>query len=220
MIKAVLFDFNGTLFQDAAINKKIWKKILNELTNNKIDFESFYSEFSNTHNHLIINEIRKRYLNNKEIDVDYWSNKKEDTYKNYCLQHNLKQMTPGAEEFLNYLKENNIKIGLCTSSIIGNVNFYYKNLNLYRWFTMEHTIYDTGEYDSKSKMYLDCAKSFEENIKDCLIIEDSPRAIFQAIKAGCKKIIAIKNEETKNLEYEEIKQTINNFNELDYSILD
>ena len=48
------------------------------------------------------------------------------------------------------------------------------------------------------------------------MIEDSPNSINQAIKAGCKNIIAIKKEDTPD--YPEIKQVIKDFTEIDYSL--
>lgn len=220
MIKAVLFDFNGTLFLDTEINRGIWREILNELSKNRIDFDNFFRNYKSVHNHIIIGEVIKMFPDLKNEDIDYWVNKKEIIYRKYCKDNKVNQLTPGAEKLLDYLKENKVKIGLCTSSIIDNVNFYYENVKLDRWFSMDYTVYDNGTYDSKTQMYLDCAKRLNVNIDEVLIIEDSPRSIKEAIKACCKKIVAIKNIDSEELDLPEIKQTINDFTELDYTILD
>ena len=220
MIKAILFDFNGTLYLDRDINKITWEETVNKLSKGRIDFEEFYPKYKSVHDYLVIKEIIRRYPDLKDEDIDYWVDYKESAYRQYCVDHKRNKMTSGAEEFLSYVKEKGIKIGLCTSSIIDNVNFYYTNVKLDRWFKMENTIYDDGTYTSKTEMYLDCASRLNEKIEDCLIIEDSPRAIQEAIKTGCQKIIAIKNQDSEKLDNPEVKQFINDFTEFDYSILD
>ena len=220
MIKAILFDFNGTLYQDADINEITWKNTLNIFSKGRLDFDEFYNKYKSTHDHLVFKEVIKTYPDLKNENIDYWVNHKESAYRQYCLDHKRNQMTNGAEKFLDYIKERNIKIGLCTSSPIENVEFYYSNVRLNRWFKMDNTIYDDGTYTSKTEMYLDCAARLNEKIEDCLIIEDSPKPIIEAIKTGCKNVIVINNKYSKDLDFLEIKQKINDFNELDYSILD
>lgn len=220
MIKAVLFDFNGTLFQDGDINEITWQQTYEELTRNRLDFDTFYPTHKSIHSHIVIQEVLDMFEDLKNEDSNKWASIKEAKYRKYCIDHKRNQITPGAEKFLIYLKEKEIKRGLCTASIIENVNFYYSNLNLNRWFDMKYTVYDDGTYTSKMQMYLDCAKKLNIDIKDCLIIEDMPNPIKEAIKAGCKNIIAIKSDDTKNLDLPEIKQFINDFNDIDCSILD
>ena len=41
-MKAVIFDFNGTLFFDSDINEWAWRQTINELSDNKIDFDKEY----------------------------------------------------------------------------------------------------------------------------------------------------------------------------------
>lgn len=217
MIKAVIFDFNGTLFQDHDINRIAWLQTLEEITKNKIDIKSFYEKRKSLHNYLIVKDAFKE-MNEEanEETIQFWSIQKEIYYQNYCLEHHRNQMTNGAEELLDYLKQNNVKIGLCTSSIIENVNFYYKNVNLDRWFIKELTVYDNGKYHDKIDMYKDCAALLKENIKDIIVFEDSPKAIKEVIEAGCQKVIAIKRDDSPSLP--QIKQTIEDFTKLDKSI--
>lgn len=125
-------------------------------------------------------------------------------------------MAPGAEEFLNYLKENNIPINLCTASLKVNVDFYYDLLHLEKWFDKDLIAYDDGSFENKVEMYKAAAERIGVDIKDCFVIEDSLSSIDQAIIAGCKNIIAIKKTDTPD--YPEIKQVINDFTKIDYSL--
>lgn len=221
MIKAVIFDYNGTLFLDHDLNDESWRQVVAELTNNRIDFDSFYPTIRNKHNYLAVRKIKEILPDLVNEDEDYWANRKEDIYQDLCTKNNRNQLNKGAEEFLNYLKENNVLIGLCTSSIISNVNFYYKNTKLDRWFKMENTIYDNGKYASKKEMYEDCAKTLGVKTKDVLVFEDSPNSIKECLSSGVENLIAIKRPDVKSLDEDSrIKQIINNFTELDMSLID
>ncbi len=217
-MKAVLFDYNGTLFFDADINYYAWKETIDELSNGYIDFDVVYEDYKSVRNYLFVEKIFEMMgFDHDEEKIMYWANRKETNYYHkYCLEHKRNKMAPGAEEFLNYLKENNIPINLCTASLKVNVDFYYDLLHLEKWFDKDLIAYDDGTFENKVEMYKAAAERIGVDIKDCFVIEDSLSSINQAIKAGCKNIIAIKKTDTPD--YPEIKQVINDFTEIDYSL--
>lgn len=219
MVKGAFFDFNGTLYFDQDINKITWKQTIDKLSNNLIDFETFYAKYRSVMDYIVIEDaykmLNKSYTNE---EIQYWVHYKEENYRQYGIDHKRTVLPPGAKEVLDYLKSKNVPVILCTSSIIENVDFYYKYFDLSNWFDKNQTVYDTGEYNSKTQMYKECAKRLNINIKDGIVFEDSPTSIRQAIEAGVKKVVVIKNQDTPILP--EIKQVIKDFTELDYSIFD
>lgn len=219
MVKAVFFDFNGTLYFDQDINKITWKQTIDALSGNQIDFEPFFAEFKAVMDYIVIEDAFKRI--NKPYtkkDIDYWVDYKENRYRQYGIDHNRTVLPPGAKEALDYLKEHKIPVILCTSSITENVDFYYKYFNLDNWFNRDQTVYDTGEYNSKAQMYQECAKRLGVKLSDGVVFEDSSKSIKEAIEGGATKVVAIKRNDTPILP--EIKQVINDYTELDYSIFD
>lgn len=219
MIKAAFFDFNGTLYFDQDINRITWKQTIDAISNNSIDFDSFFANYKAVMDYIVIEDAHK--LINKSYtkqDIDYWVNYKEERYRQYGIDHNRTVLPPGAKDVLDYLKSKNIPVILCTSSIIENVDFYYDYFNLSNWFNKDQTVYDTGEYNSKAQMYKECARRLNVNIEDGVVFEDSSKSIKEAIEAGAKKVVAIKKDDTPSLP--EIKQVIKDFSELDYSIFD
>lgn len=219
MVKGVFFDFNGTLYFDQDINRITWKETIDAISNNSIDFDSFFTNYKAVMDYIVIEDAHK--LINKPYtkqEIDYWVNYKEDRYRQYGIDHNRTVLPPGAKKVLDYLKSKNIPVILCTSSIIENVDFYYEYFNLSNWFNKDQTVYDTGEYNSKAQMYQECAKRLNINIEEGIVFEDSSKSIMQAIEAGAKKIVAIKKDDTPTVP--EIKQVIKDFTELDYSIFD
>lgn len=219
MIKAVFFDFNGTLYFDRDINEITWKDTIYKIAGNQIDFDKFFPQFKSTMDYLVIEEayklINKPYTNE---EIYKWVNYKEESYRKYGIEHKRIMLSPGAEEVLDYLKSKNVPVILCTSSIIENVEYYYKYFNLDKWFIKSQTVYDTGEYNSKAQMYQECARRLNTKLDEGIVIEDSVKSIKEAIAGGANKIIAIKREDIPNLP--EIKQIVNNLSEIDYSIFD
>jgi len=219
MVKAVFFDFNGTLYFDQDINKATWKETIDAISNSRIDFESFYKEYKAVMDYLVIEAAFK--LINKDCtkqEVDYWVDYKENRYRQYGIDHKRTILPPGAIDVLNYLKSKNIPVILCTSSIIENVNFYYKYFNLENWFIKSQTVYDTGEYNSKAQMYQECARRLNVKLSEGVVFEDSAKSIKEAIEGGAQRVVAMKRDNTPNLP--QIKQVITDFTQLDYSVFD
>ena len=130
-MKAVLFDYNGTIYQDDDINTKAWKAVINELSQGKINADTFYDAFIGVRNYPFVEAIFKELNYPLEKDkIMYWATRKEtEYYQKICKELNRTEMTAGAEKLLNYLKEKKIPINMCTASLNVNVDFYFELLN-------------------------------------------------------------------------------------------
>ena len=74
MIKAVLFDYNGTLFPDDDINDRAWKAVINELSEGKINADEFYGAFIGMRNYPFVEEVFKMLdLPLEEDRIMYWA---------------------------------------------------------------------------------------------------------------------------------------------------
>lgn len=215
----VIFDFNGTLFPDSDINEWAWRQTIKELSEDRINFDEEYPKYKSVRNYEFLKQmfikLDKPLI---EEEINYWAKRKEtEYYQKYCVEHNRKELTKGTEDLLNYLKDNNISINMCTSSIIENVNFYFEYIGMKKWFDINKIVYDDGNYINKVEMYKDAARNIGSDIKDCLVFEDSYKSILEAIEAGCQNVIVVNNKNISDLK--EIKQKINNIEEFDRSLL-
>ena len=217
-MRPIIFDFNGTLFFDADINEWAWRQTINEVSGGTIDFDEVYKEFKSTRNYTFLEHIFKTLGYPLEEDkINYWAKRKEtEYYHRFCRENNRKDLAPGAAEFLDYLKENNVPFNLCTASIKENVDLYFDFIGLGRWFDREKIAYDDGTFENKVSMYKAAAERIGTDIKECTVIEDSLKSISEAAKAGCEHIVSIKSYDP---ETKEIIQVINDFTELDHGIL-
>ena len=218
-MKAVLFDYNGTLYADDDINMAGWIATINELSQGKLDAERFYHEYMGVPNNIFVTAMFKELgLPLEEDKIAYWARRKEtEYYQRFCREQNRNNLVPGAEELLDHLKEKGIPINLCTASLDTNVDFYFEFLKLDRWFDRNITVYDDGICHNKKEMYLEGARRLNTDIKDVLIFDDSRASILHAADAGCENIVVIKKE--SNPDIPQIRQRIRDFTEFDYNLL-
>ena len=109
-MKAVIFDYNGTLFFDSDINEIAWRQTIEELSQGSIDFDEVYPQYKSVRNYLFIEAMFKKLgkpLN--EDEILWWAKRKETRYyHSYCREHHRDQLAPGAADLLDYLKEKKI----------------------------------------------------------------------------------------------------------------
>lgn len=184
--KAVIFDFNGTLFMDAMYHDKAWNRIVEELTGNTIDNTPKNKMFGHM-NKDVIENLRPDFTleQNKEA-----SRKKEAYYRNLVIKEN-KQLATNVIEMFEFLKDNNIPFTIASASIKENIDFFVERFNLDKWIDPSLILYDDGRFDTKIPMYKEAYKLLEVDPSECVIFEDSKAGITSAKLSGVGKIIAI-----------------------------
>lgn len=191
-MKAVLFDFNGTLYNDTLFHLQCWKKYLKE----RFGFD------------LGAEEIRRRCVgpSNENIFRDFfgadiapekvceYAAEKEVYYRSVCRSDpkNL-QLMEGAPELFELLIERGIPFAIATASPIDNVEFYMEDLGLKQWITIDRIVYEEGKLPVKPNpaFYIEAARRVGCKPEECIIVEDSKTGIEAAIRAKAGKLIAI-----------------------------
>ena len=191
-MKAVLLDFNGTLFFDSGFHQEAWAEIYRELNPNKEDGPdgSFYC---GPRNDVLIQAIAP-WLNEQERQEV--SRHKEALYRRICKENPRHvQLVDGAAMFLNELKERKVPFILASASIKDNIDFYFETFELGRWFDKDQCVYDDGSYADKGEMHKEAAKRLGVSLEECVVVEDSVSAITHAKENGAGCIVAIGAEE-------------------------
>ena len=220
-MKGIIFDFNGTLFFDSHMHYEAWRIYSKQLRGYSFtDDEMREKMFGRTNADIIEYAIGKKPT---EELVEKLAKEKEAMYREMCLKDKENfVLSPGAEDFLNYLKENNIPMTIATMSEWDNVEFYIKEFNLAKWFDIDKIVYSNGKIPGKPApdIYQIAAKNLNLSTKDCVVIEDAVSGINSAHAAGIGKIIAIASIEEDSL-YSAIpcvSQIIRHFSEIDKNI--
>ena len=206
-MKGILFDFNGTLFNDTHLHRQAWHNFF--LNNFGWDFsdEEIMRRCLGPSNDDIFKDFFDGKLSRAEMDE--LAEKKEIEYRTAVKSDPANMhLIEGAPEMLDMLVEKWIPFALATASPIGNLLFYLEDLGLKKWFTIDRIVYEEGKLPSKPNpaFYIEAARRIGLTPEECLIVEDSPTGIQAAINAKAERIIAM--DRTAKREWLESKEEI------------
>ena len=220
-MKGIIFDFNGTLFFDSHMHYEAWRIYSKKLRGYEFsDDEMREKMFGRTNADII--EYAIGHKPSTEM-VEKLAKEKEAMYRQMCLNDRKNfVLSPGAEEFLNFLKDNNIPRTIATMSEWDNVEFYIKEFKLGKWFDLNKIVYSNGKIPGKPApdIYQIAAKNLNLNPQDCIVIEDAISGIEAAYNANIGMIISIASIESDSLysSISHVSQIIHNFNDIDKKI--
>lgn len=191
-MKAALFDFNGTLFYDTDKHKEAWKSYGGILMGREVTEEEFQTYMLGRNNELILTFLLQRSPTPSETYE--MGNAKEACYRRLCkADPDTLHLAPGAEEYLDYLKQSGIPCNIATSSNRENLDFYFEAFRLERWFDKELCVCDNADIAGKPApdIYLLAAEKIGVSAADCTIFEDAISGIRAAYNANACEIIAV-----------------------------
>lgn len=222
-MKGIIFDFNGTLYWDSQLHYDAWREFSKNIRGTSFTDEEMRDKmFGHTNEDIIEYAIGEK--PSKEM-VEKYGKEKEALYRKRCLQEPEKfKLAPGAIEFLDYLKNNNIPRTIATMSEWDNVEFYIKEFHLEKWFDVDKIVYSNGTIPGKPApdIFLIAAEKIGLSPENCLVVEDAIAGIESAKAAGIGKIIAIASLEPMEF-YQKmsgLSGIIKDFYEFDRSLLD
>lgn len=218
--KGIIFDFNGTLLFDSEKHLEAWREYSRQLRGVAFTDEEMRDYmFGRTNEDIIAYAIGKK--PEPEL-VEKLGLEKEAVYRDMCRndRENFK-LAPFAEEFLDFLKENDIPRTIATMSGWENVEFYIEEFNLERWFDLDKIVYANGKIPGKPApdIYQIAAKNLGLKPEECIVVEDAVSGIDSAKNAGIGKIIAIASMEPVEL-YEKmphVAEVITDFSQISKS---
>lgn len=179
MVKAIIFDFDGLLVDTEIVSYKIYKELLQEYgyAYTKEEYAQNFSgktEIKNVEN--LIETYRLPWTledglkNVLEVETRFLS-------QGVDLKH-------GVKELLQFLKENEYKIGLATSSTKDRALNILRQHGIIDYFN----IFVFGNEVEKGKpnpdIFLKACEKLHENPKNCLVLEDSEAGIEASYSAN------------------------------------
>lgn len=199
---AVIFDFNGTMVLDESFQEESWRAMLEPKIHRAITKEEFDTKIHGVN----LDESLAYFFGHplQKDDVDRLEEEKEVVYRKLCKESGIFCLVDGLEEFLDYLKENEIPFTIATASGLKNVQFYFEQLPLNQWFDFSKVVYKDGTFKGKPApdIYLRAADKLGVNIADCVVFEDSIPGIQAACNAKVKKVFQVaKNDHVKNVDF-------------------
>lgn len=212
MIKAVIFDFDGLIFDTESHEYNV----LNEI------FQEHDSELPlSVWGKIVGTQVGFKPLQYLEEQIG----KKLDQDKLTTLFHErfhgrLKNEgpLPGVVDYLKAAKASGLKIGLASSSTYEWVSSHLKNLCLFDYFECIRTSDDVEEVKPNPSLYLKAASCLGVEPDECLVFEDSANGALAAKRAGMYCVI-VPNEVTKNLNFCEVDDRIDSMAAIEFKQL-
>lgn len=201
--KGAIFDLDGTLIDSMGVWEKIDKEFLEK---RNISMPSDYIEKVNSMSFKEVAKytIKRFNLNEGEEDIiNEWNEMAIYEYSN-----NIK-LKPNVKEYLEKLKNNNIKIALATSSPRIFYEPVLKNNKIFDYFDVLISLEDVKRDKNYPDIYLMAAKKLKLSPKDCVGFEDILIAINTMKKANFKAIGVY--DKYANYEMEKIKKASDKF---------
>lgn len=221
--KAVIFDFNGTMFFDEEKHVLSWREFALKKYQKELRDEDFPSHIHGFSNKTILEWMSGKTLSEEEVEV--LSTEKELMYQKLCLQDKEHlHLVDGLYEFLDLLKENGVILGIATASRKPNVDWYIKTFDLLRWFEKENIIYDDGTLTRGKPdpmIYLRAYERLGVRNEDTIIFEDSFSGIKSAYESHPHMVIGIRPKEDLHLieDRKELSYVVSDYRHIDDEIL-
>lgn len=184
MIQAVVFDFDGLIFDTETHEYRVLQEIYKG-HGAELPLEVWgqcvgtHAEFFNAYDYLeecIGRPIDREAMKKQRID-------------NFEKRIQNEKALPGVENCLQTAKRLGLKIGLASSSRRSWIDRFLKQLNLSEYFECISTSDDVEHVKPDPALYLRTLKCLGVSPQNAIAFEDSPNGTLAAKRAGMKVII-------------------------------
>lgn len=212
MIKAVIFDLDGTMVET---ENSVWvhvNHILAEKHGKKFD-ESVRKKMMGRKE----SEALQIFLDHHQIDATVEQLVEERQELLLQLVDRVKA-NPGLYELITLLNKMGIKKGIATSSFYPFASKVLEKVNL----TSEFEVFVTGNQIRNGKphpeIFLTVAKKLDVDPKDCLVLEDAQNGVEGAYNAGMK-VIAIPHQYSVDHDFSKATMILKSLTEVTSKLL-
>ena len=179
MIKGIIFDMDGLMIDSETVTYQMFVKKLNLLGHNDFDEED-YKNVLGKNKKGICQVFIDKYGNNFPIE-EFW----DETH--IWIDESLRNHVPikkGLIELLEFLKENNYKTVVATSSERARVQEILSNGNIIHYFDDMVCGDDVSKGKPDPETFLTACKKLNVLPKEALVLEDSEPGILAAYRGG------------------------------------
>lgn len=213
---AVIFDLDGVITKTALVHSKAWKRMFdNYLMERQSEFNEPFEEFTHEHDYLTHIDGKPRYqgvksfLQSRKIDIPYGAPSDTASGKTVCGLGNRKNRyfaailsEEGVEKYqttvdlINTLKEQNIKIGVASSS--KNCRMVLERVDLLDLFDTRvdgTTLADLGLKGKPSPdIFLETCSNLNTTHDRAVIVEDAVSGVLAGKNGNFGLVIGVARE--------------------------
>lgn len=194
----VIFDFNGTLFQDSDKHEEAWQIFAKKHIGRSLSEADYDNHVHGRNNDLILEYFFSEHLT--QVQKDAYALEKEAIYRKLCREDPMSLcLVMGTTAYFNWLVDEQIPRTIATAAPKENVDFYFDVFQLDRWFDYRKVVFDDGTLQSKPSPdpYIKASEMIQVPPSACTVFEDSISGITAATNAKVKQIMVIATEGDK-----------------------
>ncbi len=192
MLKAVIFDFDGVISDSEPLHYKAFAGAAAKF-GFKLSKELYYKDYVGyCDRECFENMIRNFPDQLKMADIDEMVDIKTRLFDEMAkTQANI---IPGVEQLINLLKDNQIRIAICSGAILRDILLMLNGSNIKQVFEIIVSDEDVSQGKPDPQGYTLALKKLNENgqsqiqPEQCIVVEDSHWGLMAAKAAGMKTI--------------------------------
>lgn len=184
MIKAVLFDMDGTLIDTEKYYRIFWPKAMAEfgyrMTDEQVlSMRSLGRPFAPA-------QLKEWFGEN----LDYYAIRARRTeMMEECLDREGIQLKPGAVQILEFLHDRGIPAAVATATPPERTEKYLQATGIRSYFTKVISATQVKEGKPSPDIYLFACGEMGLRPEECMAVEDSPNGVLSAYRAGCRVVM-------------------------------
>jgi len=182
MLKAVLFDIDGTLANTDLIHFQIWQQLLQDY-GIQIDHSFYQKHISGRTNATIVEDLLPQL---SPTESDRLGLAKEERFRE--LAQDQLQPMPGLLPLIEWIKLENLQLAVVSNAPRLNAEFILQTLKLEQTFEMVILADDLPVGKPDPLPYQEALRRFDLAAEMAVVFEDSPSGIRSAVAAGITTI--------------------------------
>ena len=196
-VDGIVFDFNGTLFEDERENRESWDRISLEIRGKALSDD----EFSRYNGRTDRDMVRFFLPGCSDSEADRWSERKEELYKALCIERGLR-LRDGSYEIFSKARDMGIRIAIASSAPRMNMDWYIPRFRLLDYFDRSAIIAGRDDIPSKPAGAIFRIALDAIGISGChaAAFEDSRAGVLSAKDAGIRTVMRMRNPEAEPLD--------------------
>lgn len=201
MPKAIIFDFDGVMFDSEPIHWEACNSVLIH-----VGFTIPYGDYLKRYVGLADAEMFPQILsdygyNIAPDEIRQLVKQKVKAYEHIIESSNDVKSVPGLAKFIEYVRQDVPALAICSASTRGEINAVIskiENGDLKKYFEVLTTSEEVSAGKPDPEGYLKTAKKINVNPEQCLVIEDTKNGVLAA-KNAKMKVVAITTTNKKDV---------------------